>query len=87
MATYGRWCCQHCAILLFFLAISGALAQAPAQAPASVDGPATIELKRLVATDPEFKHLLVASIERAKQINPDRITNPAQSLEQYYEFI
>ena len=53
----------------------------------SHDGPATLELRRLVAANPEIKRLLIASIERAKQVNPDRLTNPAQSLEQYFDFI
>ncbi len=61
--------------------------RAAAQTPRSHDGPATLELKRLVAANPELKHLLIASIERAKQVNPDRLTNPAQSLEQYYDFV
>lgn len=83
MAT--NWCGwrKHFATLLSLLSI----ACATTQVQASGDGPATIELKRLVASDPEFKRLLVAAIERSKQINPDPITNPAQSLEQYYEFI
>src|SRR5258708_14716490 len=58
-----------------------------ADTPRSQDGPATLELRRLVATNPELKRLLIASIERAKQINPDPLTNPAQSLEQYFEFV
>ena len=58
-----------------------------AQTPKSHDGPATLELKRLVAANPELKRLLSASIERAKQVNPDRLTNPAQSLDQYYYFV
>jgi phosphatidylserine decarboxylase len=58
-----------------------------ADTPTSHDGPATLELKRLVAANPELKRLLIASIERAKQVNPDRLTNPAQSLEQYYDFV
>jgi hypothetical protein len=58
-----------------------------AQSAPGTDSPSTAELKRLVAADPAFKRLLIASIERAKQINPDPVTNPAQSLEQYYEFI
>jgi hypothetical protein len=40
-----------------------------------------------VAANPELKRLLIASIERAKQVNPDRLTNPAQSLEQYFDFV
>src|SRR5262249_12288835 len=51
------------------------------------EGPATLELKRLVADNPDVKRLLLASIEQAKQINPDRLTNPAQSLEEYYQFV
>lgn len=60
---------------------------ATAQTASRHDGPATVELKRLVAGNPEIEHLLVASIDRAKQVNPDRDTNPAQSLEEYYQFI
>src|ERR1700726_5276131 len=58
-----------------------------ADTPRSQDGPATLELKRLVAANPELKRLLIASIKQAKQIHPDRLTNPAQSLEQYFEFV
>src|SRR5215469_2484138 len=61
--------------------------RAAAQTPTSHDGPATLELKRLVAANPELKRLLIATIEQARQVNPDRLTNPAQSLEQYYEFV
>jgi phosphatidylserine decarboxylase len=60
---------------------------AAADTPTSQDGPATVELKRLVAANPELKRLLIASIERAKQVNPDRLTNPAQSLDQYFDFV
>jgi phosphatidylserine decarboxylase len=60
---------------------------AAAQTPTSHDGPATLELKRLMAANPEVKRLLIASIELARQVNPDRLTNPAQSLEQYYDFV
>lgn len=60
---------------------------AMAQTPVSHDGPATLELRRLVASNPEVKRLLIASIERAKQVNPDRLTNPAQTLEQYLDFV
>src|SRR5690348_10969846 len=68
-------------------ALRRAEALAAAQTPTINDGPATLELKRLVATNPEVKRLLIASIERARQVNPDRLTNPAQSLEQYYDFV
>ena len=58
-----------------------------ADTPTSPDGPATLELKHVVTANPELKRLLIASIERAKKVNPDRLTNPAQSLEQYFEFV
>ena len=29
----------------------------------------------------EIKRMLIDSIEKAKQINPDKVTNPAQTLE------
>ena len=41
----------------------------------------------MVEHNAELKALLVKSIEKAKEINPDRQTNPAQSLEEYYDFI
>ena len=51
------------------------------------EGQATRALRHLVETNPEIKHLLTRSIEQAKRINPDPLTNPAQTLEQYYDFV
>ena len=45
------------------------------------------ELIVMMNNDTLLKSLLVSSIKKAKEINPDSITNPAQSLEQYYTFI
>ncbi len=50
-------------------------------------GKATKELIALLEDDPNLKSLLVSSLQRAKEANPDRNTNPAQSLEEYYEFV
>ncbi|MBK5278789.1 MAG: phosphatidylserine decarboxylase [Bacteroidia bacterium] len=50
-------------------------------------GQATRELITLVENNPEVKAMLIASIEKAKQINSDRNTNPAQNLTEYYEFV
>ena len=50
-------------------------------------GEATKELVAMVDKNPELKSLLTESIEKARQINPDTISNPAQSLEQYYDFV
>ncbi len=50
-------------------------------------GEATKELMELVEDNPNLKSMLIASIKKAKEINPDRNTNPAQNLEEYYEFV
>lgn len=50
-------------------------------------GPATQELITLLDSDPALKSMLEASIAQAKAINPDRNTNPAQTLEEYYAFV
>lgn len=50
-------------------------------------GPATKELIALVESNAEVKSMLVASIDKARQINPDRNTNPAQNLDEYYAFV
>jgi phosphatidylserine decarboxylase precursor len=50
-------------------------------------GAATTELMEMVEKNPDLKSMLIASLEKAKAINPDRDTNPAQNLEEYYEFV
>ncbi len=50
-------------------------------------GAKTLELINIVDSNPEIKSLLLASIEKAKKINPDKQTNPAQTLEEYYQFV
>ena len=50
-------------------------------------GAATKELITLLDNDPSLKAMLESSIAKAKAINPDRNTNPAQTLEEYYEFV
>lgn len=50
-------------------------------------GKATKELIELLDSNPELKSMLESSIQKAKEINSDRNTNPAQSLEEYYAFI
>ena len=37
--------------------------------------------------NPELKALLIKSIEKAKATNPDKESNPAQNLEEYYKFL
>jgi phosphatidylserine decarboxylase precursor len=48
---------------------------------------ATEQLITMVEHNAELKNMLIKSIESAKIINPDKVTNPAQTLEQYYDFI
>jgi len=46
-----------------------------------------MELITLVNHDPQIKKMLIESIASAKRLNPNKTTNPAQSLEEYYDFI
>jgi hypothetical protein len=41
----------------------------------------------MVDNNPNLKSLMVKSIEQAKKVNPDRKTNPAQTLDEYYAFV
>lgn len=50
-------------------------------------GKATKQLITLLESDPALKSMLESSLKKAKEINPDRNTNPAQTLEEYYEFV
>jgi phosphatidylserine decarboxylase precursor len=63
-----------------------ALAQAD-KAKQARHEPITEQLITMVEHSAELKKMLVKSIDMAKKINPDRVTNPAQTLEEYYRFI
>jgi len=73
------------AVLCCFLSFN-ALAQdnQPAQIKHE---PITQQLITMVEHNAEIKSMLIHSIEAAKTINPDKVTNPAQTLEEYYIFI
>lgn len=49
--------------------------------------PATQQFITMVEHNSELKKMLVESIAKAKKINPDKVTNPAQNLEEYYTFV
>ena len=49
--------------------------------------PITWDLIRMTEHSPELKALLRESIRQAAEINPDRRTNPVDSLETYYAFL
>ena len=50
-------------------------------------GEKTLELIDIVEKNPDIKSMLITSISKAKKINPNKNSNPAQTLEEYYEFI
>ena len=50
-------------------------------------GPKTLELISIIENNENIKSLLVKSIDQAKMVNPDKTTNPAQTLEEYYQFV
>jgi phosphatidylserine decarboxylase precursor len=47
----------------------------------------TKDLMGLIDKNPEIGKMLEESIAKAQEINPDRKTNPVQSLSEYYDFI
>lgn len=47
----------------------------------------TQELISMVNHNDSLKSMLIKSIEKAKEINPDKKTNPAQTLEEYYDYV
>lgn len=49
--------------------------------------PYTQELFDLVKADPELKRMLEKSIAKAAAVNPDPLTNPAQTLSQYFDYV
>lgn len=55
--------------------------------PPAKEYEATTELRSLVEGNAELKSLLTKAIEKGKAINPDKNTNPVQSLEEYYKFV
>ena len=50
-------------------------------------GAKTTELIHIVGNNPKIKSLLIKSINKAKEINPDTATNPVKNLDDFYQFI
>ena len=73
--------------LIFFVVISFLAFSCSAPKEEVEYGKATKELITLLDKDPALKSMLESSIKKAKEINPDRNTNPAQSLEEYFELV
>lgn len=84
--------------LALFLSMAACRKAAPTPSPSPSPSPvvsaepsahkeSTLALIKILDKNPEVKALLEKSIEKAKKINPDPKTNPAQTLEQYYDYI
>ncbi len=65
----------------------GEINMADAAGDAKKHAKETEELITIVEHNADLKRMLIKSIEQAKKINPDRESNPVQSLEEYYDFI
>jgi phosphatidylserine decarboxylase precursor len=83
-----------CMLLVATLLLLGCVAKnVSADIPEEYNGVAvtheqiTLDLIGILANNPELERLLVKAIEMAYEINPDRNTNPAQTLEEYFEFL
>ncbi|MDR1124658.1 MAG: phosphatidylserine decarboxylase, partial [Deltaproteobacteria bacterium] len=82
-----------------FLTVLAVLASLVCQAPASSAAPVgpanpigqysvtTQQLIDMVEHNAEMKALLTGSLARAGEINPDRRTNPARTLPEFYDFV
>lgn len=55
--------------------------------PQKTEYEATTELRALVDGNTQLKALLTKAIEKGTTINPDKKTNPVQSLDDYYDFV
>lgn len=49
--------------------------------------PITEQLITMVEHNLELKKMLIESIEQAHKINPDKVTNPVKTLDEYYSFV
>jgi len=75
-------------LFALFLVVSLLLLSMPiAWAADTVHEPITKELILMVEHNPELESLLIKSIDQAKAVNPDKNSNPVQSLDEFYAFI
>lgn len=75
-------------LVSLFLVVSLLLLSTPvAWAQNPVHEPITEELILMVDHNPELQTLLEKSIDQAKSVNPDKNSNPVQSLEAFYDYI
>jgi len=75
-------------IILCLLVVTAVQISCKRDEPAKPNyGPKTLELINIVENNPDIKSMLIKSIAQAKVVNPDKNTNPAQTLDEYYEFV
>jgi len=75
------------ALIVFNVAFCSGINDAAAAENVNKHAPDTEALITIVEHNADIKRMLVQSIEQARRINPDKETNPAQSLEEYYEYL
>jgi phosphatidylserine decarboxylase precursor len=75
------------AFVLFNVMFFSSLNNVDAAESIKKHAPDTEVLISIVEHNANIKQMLIQSIEKAKKINHDRETNPAQSLAEYYDFI
>lgn len=81
MKAYTKFFATITLLLAFMCsAMSSALAYTPKEE-------ITVELKTLLEKDPALKALVAKSIRQAATVNPDKKTNPVQSVDQLYAFV
>jgi len=75
-------------LLSLFLVVSLLFMSMPiAWAADTAHEPITQELILMVEHNPELETMLIKSIDQAKAVNPDKNSNPVQSLDEFYAFI
>ena len=86
-----RILCLTLAIILVLGALNWFLARNSSDPPGAASGSGrsqiTLDFISMLEEDPELKGLVETSIALAAARNPDRKTNPVQSLEAYYDFL
>ena len=74
-------------LILCFAVVSTVQISCKRDDPNKDYGEKTLELIDIVNSNPNIKSLLIKSIDQAAKINPDKTTNPAQTLDGYYEYV
>ncbi|MDT8899776.1 phosphatidylserine decarboxylase [Anaeroselena agilis] len=75
------------ALTIFTVAFFAGIKNGEAAETVKKHAPDTEALISIVEHNADIKRMLIQSIEQARRINPDKETNPAQTLEEYYDYI